>query len=214
MKRCLHNRSLHRIFAYLWMGIMLAISGCANTTSIPLQLARYQSALDYYAWLIQASGDAISTEKSRLESNPELIMTREDKVRLALILGYGNEPKAREQAQVLLRSFTDNPSLLPPLPDDYQILGLLWTDYLALMNDLDSDRANTKALQQQIEHQHSDYQALLMQVLQQDELLATIEQNNRLLQRQNSLLQQQLEALTDIEEQLMDRGRQDNDEAQ
>jgi hypothetical protein len=192
--------------------VLLTLVGCESSNSIPMQLTRNQSALDYYAWLTQATPVAIASERALLQESPATSRPLEDQVRLALILGIQDNPEDRQQAQQLLAAVSANPPLLLPLQDEYRILGQLWSRYLLMQDQLAAQTSRQQALTTELQQQRQDYEQLLLQILQQDEVLATMQQNSRLLEDHNILLQQQLEALTEIEEELMDRGQAGNGE--
>jgi predicted nucleic acid-binding protein len=193
--------------------LVAVMTGCAGTASIPLQLTRYRSVLDYYAWVAAADTEALNGELDQLQataaSDPG---NTENAVRMALVLGTRNEADDRQQALDLLHAVAENPPLLPVTGSEYLILGQLWADYLQTGTSLVAEQDAHLHAMAELQKQKRDYEALLQQILQQDEVLSTMQRNSRLLENQNSLLQQQLEALTDIEQQLMDRGSEDDGE--
>jgi hypothetical protein len=194
-------------YRYLLPTLLLAtVTGCAGTTSIPLQLTRYRSALDYYAWVVAAGTEDLDEELIQLQADAATVpVDAVNSVRMALVLGTRNQTGDRQQAIDLLQTVEDNTPVLPVMNSEYEILAQLWSDYLQTGAALATGQDQLLATQEELQRQQQDKEALLQEILQQDEVLATTQRNTRLLERQNSLLQQQLEALTDIEQQLMDR---------
>jgi hypothetical protein len=194
-------------YRYLLPTLLLAtVTGCAGTASIPLQLTRYRSALDYYAWVVAAGTEDLDDELSQLQAEATTApVDTVNAVRTALVLGARNQAGDRQLALDLLQKVEDNSPVLPVMDSEYEVLAHLWSDYLQTGAALATEQDQRLATQDELQQQQQDKEALLQQILQQDEVLATTQRNSRLLERQNSLLQQQLEALTDIEQQLMTR---------
>lgn len=137
------------------------------------------SALDYFDWLADAEADAIRAEQHRLLSKAESGLTMIERTQLAMIYGsYETAPLAiRARALELLQDTQEAEESLNQREYSYRVFSRLWSKILEQEQDISQIKNQNEALQE-----------------------ALTASNAR-----NQDLEGQIQALTNIEEQLIQR---------
>ena len=196
--------SIARALCVGLLGVMLT-SGCSNPVGLSSStLVPEQSALTYFQWLQSASADAIQAEQrslSRAAANPQL---RDVKLGLLLSLRPNATTEDTVEAEHLLTTVI-NADAHPNLPLDYQIFAEHWLQVLQQQVQLreSSDRQNNT--QVSLEELRGRYDDLEHRFEVLTEVRNSLEKQNALLEQQNRLMQQQIDALTIIEQQLVEQ---------
>lgn len=197
------RRALARVVAACALCTLVACTSPAvlSTGSV----APEQSVLAYYEWLQSASPSALETELGVLNRGASSNQLQHD-VKLALLLSAQglNDVAMEEQALRLLESI-DNNGARENLPVDYRIFAGHWLAYLQQrqkLRDFSKVQQNSEQMLQQLENTYHDLEQRYSRLSQ---VMNSLEKQNDLLAQQNKLMQQQLDALTVIEQQLVER---------
>ena len=168
--------------------------------------AATETAYDYFQKIDSLTAEAMAAEKTQLESimsvSPDSINT----VKLALLLTHQKSSGTADEATALsMLEQLATSSQAESLSNDYRILATQWLELLQHRRKV----RETVLLHQQtldaLNQLQSAYGQLDERYLGLARVLASLEEQNTLLAKQNVLMQKQIEALTVIEQQLADR---------
>lgn len=174
--------------------------GLSSSTIVP-----EQSALTYFQWLQSASGDAIQAElRSLSRSNPVNPPLRD--VKRGLLLSLRPNATAVDVAEAIrvLTTIT-NADSHGNLPADYLVLAGLWLQVLQERGDLREYVVRQSDTQASLDSVRERYDDLEQRIELLTEQRNSLEKQNALLEQQNKLMQQQIDALTIIEQQLVEQ---------
>lgn len=194
---------LRRCIAMAFASLLFA---CASPEVITTStVAPEQSVLAYYEWLQAASPAAIQTEFDVVtRERPTNQLQHEIKLALLLSAQGKDDPVKELQAQRLLESINSS-TARDSLPVDYRIFAGHWLAYVQQrrqMREFSNMQVNTESMLQQLEKTYHDLEQRYSRL---SSVMSSLEKQNGLLAEQNKLLQQQIDALTLIEQQLVDR---------
>jgi hypothetical protein len=190
------TRSGSRIALLCGVLLCAALTACNSPVSFATsEVSTEQSALSYYAWLQQASAEAITAEQAKLSAVVTPVPPQQ-LVKQAMLLTMAETATAEQfiQAQQLLQQATE-----------YQLFGQHWSKVLELRQArlllIQQGDAQLVAINQAQTSQAELQQRynLLSNTLVQRERQVTE------LQQRLDVLQKQLNALTGIEQQLVEQ---------
>lgn len=199
------RRTLLRLAAVLGLCTLVACESPAviSTSSV----APEQSVLAYYEWLQSASPAALETELGVLNRGASSNALQHD-IKLALLLSAqsnDSDDAAKEEEAMRLLNNVSNANGRDNLPVDYRIFAGSWLGYLQQrqkLRDFANLQQNSEAMLQQLENTYHDLEERYARLSQ---VMNSLETQNDLLAQQNKLMQQQIDALTLIEQQLVER---------
>jgi len=193
-----------------FMTSVLLLSACSSPLGLSSStLVPEQSAMAYYQWVHSASNDARSNELNNLAAMPATAQALRD-VKKALLLSMPADAPGSEvaEAEHLLTAVVRNPS--PALAEDYRILASIWLEELqrrAQLQQVLAERETLRAAQEELRRNFSELQN---RSALQAETMNSLETQKTLLEQQNRLMQKQIDALTIIEQQLVEQERVGN----
>jgi len=193
-----------------FMTSVLLLSACSSPLGLSSStLVPEQSAMAYYQWVHSASNDARSNELNNLAAMPATAQALRD-VKKALLLSMPADAPGSEvaEAEHLLTAVVRNPS--PALAEDYRILASIWLEELqrrAQLQQVLAERETLRAAQEELRRNFSELQN---RSALQAETMNSLETQKTLLEQQNRLMQKQIDALTIIEQQLVEQERGGN----
>jgi hypothetical protein len=196
--------------------LCVALTACNSPVGFATsEVSTEQSALSYYAWLQQASAEAITAEQAKLSAVVTPVPPQQ-LVKQAMLLTMADTASAEQlaQAQQLLEQAQALPVVAAPggmstnmanLATEYQLFGQHWRKVLELRQArqllIQQGEAQLLAINQAQTSQEELQQRynLLSNTLVQRERQVTE------LQQRLEVLQKQLNALTGIEQQLVEQ---------
>jgi DNA repair exonuclease SbcCD ATPase subunit len=207
MQRAVRNRcERQRSLGYTGLGGALLLGllvGCSSPIGLSSStIGPEQTVLSYFQWLQAASAEAVQAELNSLATIKPVNQPLQEVKRALLLSRQPTSADNEAEAIALLSAITANPP--STLPDDYLSFARLWLQlvqerrqFQQLTRQLTESEAALASVRQNQEALESRY-ALLREVMD------TQEQQNALLAQQNALMQQQIDALTNIEQQLVE----------
>lgn len=184
---------------------LLLLAACSNPVGLSSStIVPEQSAMAYFQWLQAASGDAIQAELRSLSRANQNQQLRD--IKRGLLLSSRPNATATDLAEAVrvLTAVTTADSHRN-LPDDYLVFATHWLQVLQERDDLRdyiSRRSDAQASLEGLQERYDDLEHRF-EVL--TEMRNSLEKQNTLLEQQNKLMQQQIDALTIIEQQLVDQ---------
>ncbi len=191
----------------LLMLSLLLLSACSSPMVLSSStLVPEQSALAYYQWLHSASAEARNNELHNLAGMGTSSQSLRD-VKKALLLSMPVEAPAADVAEAvrLLTAVARNPD--PALAEDYRIFAGHWLEELQRRGQLQqvlAEKESLHAAQEALRKNHDDLQN---RFALQSGVVTSLESQKNLLEQQNRLMQKQIDALTVIEQQLVEQDR-------
>ena len=198
------------IAGFMTGGLLLLLSACSSPLGLSSStLVPEQSAMAYYQWVHSASNEARSNEALNLAAMPATAQALRD-VKKSLLLSMPPDATGGEVAEAvrLLTLVARNPS--PALPEDYRNFASLWLEELQRRAQLQQVLAERDVLRATQEELRKNYTELQNRLALQAETLKSLESQKSLLEQQNRLMQKQIDALTIIEQQLVEQERVGN----
>jgi hypothetical protein len=190
-----------------FMTSVLLLSACSSPLGLSSStLVPEQSAMAYYQWVHSASAEARSNELHNLAAMPASAQALRD-VKKALLLSMPADAPDGDAAEAvrLLTAVARNPS--PALAEDYRIFAGYWLEELQRRGQLQQVLAEKEVLRAAQEELGKNNAALQNRLALQAETLNSLESQKNLLEQQNRLMQKQIDALTIIEQQLVEQER-------
>ncbi len=187
---------------------LLLLSACSNPVGLASStLVPEQPALAYYQWVNSASVEARTNELQNLATMPTANPALRD-VKKALLLSIKPDAQTSDvaEAQRLLSAVTRNAP--PALAEDYRIFASHWLEELQRRGQLQQVLAERESLRAAQEVLSKNYNELQNRLALQTETVNSLESQKTLLEQQNRLMQKQIDALTVIEQQLVEQDRQ------
>lgn len=190
------------------------VTGCVVSVELPPEEKPMESVLGYYQRMVISDQEARTAEIHMLSGQGS---SMSNTVKLALLTGMDGDRQDIAQAINLLSGLPGSDGGDQLQEGEYRQFGIFWLQYLQTLRSLQVFSEQLGTSQEAYRNMMTAYEGLLVQTLRQDELLAGMQRNTLLLEKQNSLLLQQLQALTAIEQQLVENeqaepGRQDDNE--
>jgi len=182
----------------------LLLAACANPVGLTSStLTPEQSALAYYQWVRSASVEARQAELRNLRTQLQPQPQRE--VKMALVLSVPPTADADQVAEAsrLLSDAAHVPG--HGLPDDYRILASHWLEVLALRGELHHLQRQLQEGADTLARLQQEHAVLERGYAVQSETVNSLQAQKTLLEQQNRIMQKQIDALTAIEQQLVDQ---------
>lgn len=187
--------------------LTIILGACSSGISLTYTpQAATETAYDYYQKLGTLTEEEIAEEKVLLEAAISAAPEAVSAVKLALLLTHDEATGGADEAlavsmleQITPTNQTEN------LSNDYRVLAKQW---LELLQQRKKARETTLLHEQTLtalNQLQTAYGQLDARYLGLARVLASLEEQNTLLAKQNVLMQQQIEALTVIEQQLAER---------
>ena len=204
---CAIKNSKTVIRLLLLVSLQLLVSACSSGLSLSYTPpTSEETAFDYYQKIKTLTSEELALEQSRIEEDRLINDSAVNTVKLAILLGW--EEQAEANAETLAINLLENLQAgvqRETMSVDYKIFSDHW---LELLRQRQKMREFTILYQQTLDAQmelQTAYSQLDEKYLGLARILASMEEQNTLLARQNVLMQQQIEALTIIEQQLAER---------
>ncbi len=185
--------------------LLAALTSCTNPVGLASStLVPEQPVLVYYEWLKSASPAAVAIELRSMGSGARA--GGQQDVKRALLLSVPATATAADEAEAvrLLTAVAAQPASIN-VAEDYRLFATHWLEMLQLRQQLresgsqqDRSNASLDSLRQTYGELERRYEVLTT-------VMDSLERQNTLLAEQNKLMQQQIEALTAIEQQLVDQ---------
>jgi len=186
---------------------LLMASACSNPLVLSSStLVPEQSALAYFQWLHSASAEARNNELHNLAGLSAANQSLRD-VKKALLLSMPVDAPAVDVAEAmrLLTAVSRNSN--PALAEDYRIFAVHWLEELQRRGQLQQVLADKESLHAAQEELRKNYEELQNRFALQAGMVTSLESQKTLLEQQNRLMQKQIDALTVIEQQLVEQDR-------
>lgn len=198
------TQALSRCVAGALLCLLVACTSPAVITTS--SVAPEQSVLAYFEWLQSASPEAIQTELNVLNRETRPLNPLQHDVKLVLVLSaQGRDDPAKEDEAYRLLENVNNSAARDNLPVDYRIFAAHWEGHLQQrrqVREFSNLQQNTELMLKQLEGTYHDLEQRYSRL---SSVMNSLEKQNGLLDQQNKLMQQQLDALTVIEQQLVER---------
>lgn len=158
----------------------------------------------YYEWIMSANPDAVTAELRSMSGIGSRGALQEIKRAMLLSVPTVADEAAEAEAISLLAGVIDDaPSTA--LPQDYRVFALHWHDMLLQRSKLRESGTAQNSTQSSLDELRRTYDDLERRYEVLTKLMDSLEKQNELLEQQNKLMQQQIDALTVIEQQLVEQ---------
>jgi septal ring factor EnvC (AmiA/AmiB activator) len=162
-----------------------------------------QSALAYYQWLRSASTDAAATELRLLRAQARPQPLRDVKLALLTSLSAESDVDTQNEAARVLTEAVRLGGI--SLPEDYRLLAAYWIDVLAQRAELRKLQVQLQQSAAALETLKQERAALEQSYAVQTETVNSLQSQKALLEQHNRVMQKQIDALTAIEQQLVEQ---------
>jgi|GEM_PF-4053249 len=185
--------------------LLTALVACSNPVGLSSStLVPEQSVLAYYQWMQSANPDAVAAELRSVSGQGGRGGLQEIKRALLLSVPPDSGAAAEAEAVRLLAGVIDDaPSTA--VPEDYRVFAAHWHDLLLLRRQLGESGSAQTSTQSSLDELRRTYDELEHRYEVMAAVMDSLEKQNGLLEQQNRLMQQQIDALTVIEQQLVER---------
>lgn len=185
--------------------LLAALAACSNPVGLASStLVPEQSVLAYYEWMKSANPDAVAAELRSMSGLGGRGALQATKRALLLSVPPGAGEAAEAEALELLTGVIDQaPSTA--LPEDYRVFAGHWRDMLLLRRQLRESGSTQNSTESTLEDLRQTYGDLERRYQMMSDMVDSMEKQNGLLEQQNRLMQQQIDALTVIEQQLVEQ---------
>jgi len=190
--------------ALLWL-LLSTLVACSNPVGLSSStLVPEQSVLAYYEWISSANPDAVAAELRSMGGLGGRGALQEIKRAMLLSVPPQAGKAAQDEARRLLEDVIDDaPSTA--LPEDYRVFARHWHSMLLQREQLREFGSTQSSTQSSLDDLQQSYDDLERRYEVLTKLMDSLEKQNVLLEQQNHLMQQQIDALTVIEQQLVEQ---------
>jgi hypothetical protein len=184
--------------------MLLLVTACSSPVGLSSStLVPEQSALAYYQWLRSASNDAVATELRILRAQSQTQPLRDVKLALLTSLSADSEVEVQNEAARLLTEAVRLGGT--SLPEDYRLLAAYWIDVLAQRGELRKLQVQLQQGAETLERLRQEHTVLEQSYAVQTETVNSLQAQKALLEQHNRIMQKQIDALTAIEQQLVEQ---------